>query len=83
MQKANRLWGTTRRHRDARLLEIDYFSQQGATMVGGEWQRWRGWMGLVPKEVRGKVDLGEVKLSLATTKILAEACMVGHMGLNE
>ena len=30
-------------------------------------------MGLVPKEVRDKVDLGEVKLLLATAKILAEA----------
>lgn len=30
-------------------------------------------MGLVPKEVRGKVGLGEVKLVLATAKILAEA----------
>ena len=30
-------------------------------------------MGLVPKEVRGKVGLGEVKLVLATAKILAKA----------
>ena len=30
-------------------------------------------MGLVPKEVPGKVGLGEVKLVLATAKTLAEA----------
>ena len=30
-------------------------------------------MGLVPKEVRGKVGLGEVKLVLATAKVLAKA----------
>ena len=30
-------------------------------------------MGLVPKEVRGKVGLGEVKLVLATATILAKA----------
>jgi hypothetical protein len=30
-------------------------------------------MGLVPQEVRSKVDLGEVKLVLASAKVLAEA----------
>ena len=42
-------------------------------MTGGVWQQWWGWMGLVPKEVRGKVGLGEVKLVLATANILAKA----------
>ena len=52
-----------------RLLEIDYITQPG----WGAWQRWWGWMGLVPQEVRSKVDLGEVKLVLASAKVLAEA----------
>ena len=51
------------------LLEIDYITQPG----WGGWQRWWGWMGLVPREVRSKVDLGEVKLVLASAKVLAEA----------
>ena len=40
-------------------------------------------MGLVPKEVRGKVGLGEVKLVLATAKILAEAGRDIIMGREE
>ena len=72
-QKASRLWGKAQRHEEARLLEIDYFTQQGATMVGGGWQQWWRWMGPVSKEVRDKVELGEVKLVLATANILAKA----------
>ena len=74
VQKASKLWpGKAQRYGEARLLEIDYFTKQGASMSGGTWQQWWRWMGLVPKEVRGKVGLGEVKLVLATAKILAEA----------
>ena len=73
VQKAGKMWGKAQRYGEARLLEIDYFTQQGAAMGGGECQQWWGWMGLVPKEVRGKVGLGEIKLVLATAKILAEA----------
>ena len=73
VQKVGKLWGKAQRHGEARLLEIEYFTQQGATMTGGVLQQWWGWMGLVPKEVQGKVGLEEVKLVLATAKILAEA----------
>ena len=73
VQKVGKMWGTAQRHGEAKLLEIEYFTQQGAAMTGGVWQQWWGWMGLVPKEVRGKVGLGEVKLVLATAKILAKA----------
>ena len=73
VQKASKLWGKAQRHGEARLLEIEYFTKQGATMTGGVWQQWWGWMGLVPKEVRGKVGLGEVKLVLAIAIFLAKA----------
>ena len=66
--KLGTMWGARTGGR-VRLLEIDYITQPG----WGAWQRWWGWMGLVPKEVRGKVDLGEVKLVMASAKVLAEA----------
>ena len=52
----------------ALLLEVDYITQPGM----GTWQQWWGWMGLVPTEVQGKVDLGEVKLVLTSAKVLAK-----------
>ena len=67
------MWGKAQKHGEARLLDIEYFTRQGATMTGGAWQQWWGWMGLVPKGVRGKVGLGEVKLVLATAKVLTKA----------
>ena len=83
VQKAGKMWGKAQRHGEARLLEIDYFTQHGATMVGGEWQRWWGWMGLVPKEVRGKVSLGEVKLPGAGHSKDPGGGREGNMGREE
>ena len=36
VQKAGQMWGKAHRNGEARLLEIDYFTQQGATMTGGD-----------------------------------------------
>ena len=35
VQKASKMWGQAQRYGEAMLLEIDYFTQQGATMSGG------------------------------------------------
>ena len=41
VKKVGKLWGA-RAGGGVRLLEIDYFTQQGGGTAGGEWQRW-GW----------------------------------------